>query len=440
MRIRAFHVKDGDCLLIQSADGTQILADGGRAKAFEEHVMPALHALESDIDLVYISHIDNDHISGSLRLIETEIAWRAYDFRSRDSDFKGKPPKLARPRRFHQIWHNGFAELIDDQDGKIHSALEFATQTLALSPKQTELFDLYDNLATGVADTLALNYQLQYTHMDAILNEQSERKDKLMVLSEANESYQVGDFKIVLLGPTLENLEELRIEWNAWISDKGPDIRKIQREAKEAAGPLGLSEDEAMLHLMLKEAEKLGEGEGQVTEPNVASLTLLLDDGHHTMLLTGDARSKELLAGLKQQGLITDEQGIHVDVLKVQHHGAAGNVTDEFCKTVTADHYIFCANGSHTNPEWVVLDGFLKYRLGEEASQSISPGVGRPFTFWFTTHSETPKITENQQKFLAKIESKLSEKWPESEQFKRVYPDPGVDPFSMTIELQQSSD
>jgi beta-lactamase superfamily II metal-dependent hydrolase len=436
MRIKAFHVKDGDCLLIQGVDGTLILADGGRAGAFEEHVMPVLHTLESDIDLVYVSHIDNDHISGILKLIETEIAWRVHDFRSRDSEFSGRPPKLDRLRRFHQIWHNGFAELIDDQDGKIHSALEFATQTLALSPNQTELFELYDNLTTGVADALALNYRLQYTHMDAMLNEQSERKDKLMVLSEANETYQVGGFKILLLGPTVEDLENLRKDWNAWISEKGPDIRKIQREAKEAAGPLGLSEDEAMLHLMLKEAEKLGEGEGQVSEPNIASLTLLLDNGHHTVLMTGDARSKELLAGLKQHGLISDEQGIHVDVLKVQHHGAAGNVTDQFCKSVTADHYIFCANGAHTNPEWVVLDGILKYRLGEEASQSISPGIGRPFTFWFTTHSETPEITGGQKKFLGKIESRLSKTWPESEQFKRVYPDPGVDPFSLTIELQ----
>ena len=33
---------------------------------------------------------------------------------------------------------------------------------------------------------------------------------------------------------------------------------------------------------------------------------------------------------------------IHVDVLKVQHHGATANVDDAFVRAVTADHYVFC--------------------------------------------------------------------------------------------------
>lgn len=126
MKIQAFHVKDGDCLLIRCQDDSLILVDGGRIKTFEEHVMPALNQLEKEIDLLFISHIDGDQILGALPLVETEIAWRVFDFQSQDDKLNAEKPKLPRPSGIGQIWHNGLTELVDDQDGQTHSALTFA--------------------------------------------------------------------------------------------------------------------------------------------------------------------------------------------------------------------------------------------------------------------------------------------------------------------------
>ena len=208
----------------------------------------------------------------------------------------------------------------------------------------------------------------------------------------------------------------------------------MREAAEEESRTLGTSEERALLKLLQNQAHELGEGSEGVTEPNVASLTLLVDDGRHKVLLTGDARSEELLAGLRQHGLIADDRGLHVDVLKVQHHGAAGNVTEEFCKLVTADHYIFCANGSHSNPEKVVLDGFLDFRIGDHAHENLSPGRDRPFTFWFTTGSDTPGITSSQKTFLKSVEQHLKDNWDHQPNFSRKYPESG-DPSSIEIEL-----
>jgi ribonuclease BN (tRNA processing enzyme) len=437
LKIRAFHAKDGDCLLIRGDDETVILADGGRGDAFKKNAYSQLEPpqLGTDIDLVYVSHIDNDHLSGILELVKAKVAWDVFDFHEGDASFLGGPPSLGRPAAIRQIWHNGFAELVNDHDGTIERAIDLATRTLSLSEPAYELFERYENLTTGVKDTIELNYRLRFGRMEGILNQPSAREDRLMVLTRANETHRVGEFDVRILGPRVQELEALRAFWNQWLEDNNLDVAGLREEAEEESRTLGTSEERALLGILLKQAERLGEGSEDVTEPNVASLTLLVDDGRHSVLLTGDARSEELLLGLRQHGLVTDDQGLHVDVLKVQHHGAAGNVTEEFCKLVTADHYIFCANGSHSNPEKVVLDGILDFRIGERASESLSPGRDRPFTFWFTTSSRTPGITSSQKTFLRGVERRLRDKWDGKPGFRRKYPG-ADDPFSIEIDLE----
>ena len=36
------------------------------------------------LELVYVSHIDNDHISGVLQLLEDEAEWRVFDLHQAD--------------------------------------------------------------------------------------------------------------------------------------------------------------------------------------------------------------------------------------------------------------------------------------------------------------------------------------------------------------------
>lgn len=83
-----------------------------------------------------------------------------------------------------------------------------------------------------------------------------------------------------------------------------------------------------------------------------------------------------------------------MDVLKVQHHGALANVTDEFVQRVSADHYLFCGNGAHHNPETEVVEAFAKARLeGWKGDPPLRPG--EPFGFWFTSSARTPGLSES---------------------------------------------
>jgi hypothetical protein len=66
-----------------------------------------------------------------------------------------------------------------------------------------------------------------------------------------------------------------------------------------------------------------------------------------------------------------------VDVLKVQHHGSEYNLDADFCQRVTADHYIFCGNGAHQNPNLEVVRLLIDSRLAD--------GQGKGFKLWFNS-------------------------------------------------------
>jgi hypothetical protein len=84
------------------------------------------------------------------------------------------------------------------------------------------------------------------------------------------------------------------------------------------------------------------------------------------MLLTGDARGDRILKGLEMLGLLKPRGTMHVDVLKVPHHGSANNLETGFFKRLAADHYVFSGNGEHGNPEREALEMLFKARGNDD--------------------------------------------------------------------------
>jgi hypothetical protein len=102
------------------------------------------------------------------------------------------------------------------------------------------------------------------------------------------------------------------------------------------------------------------------------------------ILLTGDGHCTDIVKGLKHNMIIAhDNEGLHVDVLKVQHHGSEHNLTEEFARQITADHYVICGNGRHENPDLRVLDAIVASRLGSSGERSNNAKASKPFHIWF---------------------------------------------------------
>ena len=78
---------------------------------------------------------------------------------------------------------------------------------------------------------------------------------------------------------------------------------------------------------------------------NLSSLVVLAEFNGKTMLLTGDARGDYIIDSLKEPKLLTNGK-LHVDVLKVPHHGSRRNSAVKFFEMIPARHYVFSAEGT----------------------------------------------------------------------------------------------
>ena len=148
---------------------------------------------------------------------------------------------------------------------------------------------------------------------------------------------------------------------------------------------------------------------GEVTPPNLASLMFLVEENGRSILLTGDGHGHDILRGLERQEKLDVDGGIHVDLLKVQHHGSENNLDEEFCRRVTANNYVFCANGVHENPRLKVLEAIVDSRVRPAHSRSKNPQTKNQFRFWFNSSSTFVDQTNSESKgHMAQIEADIA--------------------------------
>ena len=425
MTITVFQSDKGDCLLVTGKDGRRVLVDGGMAPAYAEHVAPAMAKIvenEETLDLVYVSHIDDDHIAGVARMFDDMAAWRVFKHHKDKGHPNPKEPKAPRPPEPKAVWHNAFRDTVKDNKGEIAdmlaataTILSGATETMT-SPDGTPLRQIADehrSLALGEKSALRLSARLRPEQLNIPLNPQF--KGKLMYLraKKMPPPVKLGGMKLTVLGPREADLKKLRDEWDKWLDKNKQTAKDLQRKAKEFEDELTSSGVENVTGPMLAQAAELGK-RGEVTAPNLASLMLLVEENGSTLLLTGDGHWQDILNGLRDQKKLADGAGqaVHVDVLKVQHHGAGANWHDDFARAVIADHYVFCGNGSDENPEPAVIESLVKSRTGKPAERSPHPKAGDKFKLWFNcdksidTGSAKPEHFEKVQSLVKKLQAK----------------------------------
>lgn len=428
MKITVFQSEKGDCLLLEGRDGGRVLADGGMSATYTKHVAPFLGGLRKEnktLDAVYVSHIDEDHIDGILQLTEDEVEWRTFDYQTspQGGNKNAKKPTCIRPPMVGKVWHNAFHEQVEDNTGEIEDMIA-ATASILTGAENKSLVDtvkFHQNLATSVRQAINLSRRLGEKQLKIKLN--PEAKGKLMMLRpRIGKPIQVGSMRWTIIGPMPVDLEILKNDWNEWLLDNKKVLQKIDSDAKKTAKNLGnnlsasinqivgvaASQAEVLGMDLLNRAgvtakEKVLGARDKVTAPNLASLMFLVEETDangiiRRVLMTGDGHHTDIIKGLETTKHLKKNGAIHVDVLKVQHHGAEFNIDAEFCKRIVADHYVFCGNGAHTNPEVDVVRAIVNSRVSP-AHQGSHPKVNSPFKLWFNSNSKNPdaKIGDNKQ-------------------------------------------
>jgi hypothetical protein len=406
MKLTIFESDMGDCLLLEAESGELMLVDGGMKSSLQAHVRAELGKLRDanrELELIYVSHIDNDHINGVLQLLEDEAHWRVFDLHEANGDPIAKP-KFPRPPVIKGILHNGFHAQVKANNKEIANLLVASASSLYATaiPELIHAADEMQGIAAGIKEALKVSGLIGPKALDIPLNKPPgvAKEARLLCAGRPGETFALGSMQFTLIGPTRQELKSLGEGWKTWLKQHPEEVKKIRAELKKridefSSGALTTTPYD------LRDWNGIPDVKG-VTAPNVASLMFLVEENGKTLLLTGDAQQDFILDGLQRRGFL-DDGFAHLDVLKVQHHGSEHNMDENFARKVSADHYLFCGNGSHGNPETAVIDMVFESRLGAPSKRALAPKAqDRDFHFWFSTTSQAaPQGLERRETFQA---------------------------------------
>lgn len=336
--LEAVPARYGDCLLLHYGTAAKpglMLIDGGPSQVWTPFLEPRLQALQAKrgagfhIDLLMVSHIDDDHVLGVYDYAE---AWKA-------AKAAGQPF----PYRSLQAWFNSFERL---SNAKTLGAVT-ASVTASVGVAKLEDVDLdHPAITNPNKDEARAGLKV----IASVNNASNLRKD-LEALVPINPGF-AGKLVVPGEGPAIP-------------------VKFGDELTLHVAGPLPkqIEKLQLMFAKQLKpEAALAAYTDGSV--PNLSSIVTLARYQGKTILLTGDARGDYVIEGLKAEGLLDANDSLHVDVLKMPHHGSDRNVDPSFFSAITADHYVASADGTFGNPDRPTLEMLID-RRGKAAVYTI---------------------------------------------------------------------
>ncbi len=325
--LEALEAKQGDALLLRYGTASReslILIDAGPPGVYENVVRERLEAMRTagkdplPLRLVMVSHVDEDHITGVVKLF-TEL-------KTLKDDREPLPYDVA------ELWHNSFkdglkvvgASLAADVQSSVKPAdLEAGRIPSAIAVSAEVRVDLASIAQGGALRDLAKSLAIAVNEGFTPL---------VMAEGGTYPRVSMGDgLTFRVLAPSAVRLDALKAEW-------------ARKTKGKKASPAALADyvDQSVY--------------------NLSSIVVLAEHGGKTMLLAGDARGDDVVAALEGAKLVKKSQALHVDLLKVPHHGSWRNLSDDFFTRIEADHYVFSANGKYGNPDPETLRSLIAAR------------------------------------------------------------------------------
>lgn len=329
--LEVLQAKYGDCLILHfgTLDNHQLMIiDGGPAGVYRQVLKPRLKALKEQlsphnplpVSMVMVSHMDDDHVNGIVALTSDMVDYL---------DQEKEPPF-----QLEYFWFNTFDDIIDNLQ-----IPKLASVATAASVASVEQLPGAGNVDASVAAVIASTQQGRdlrnnvTERLNASLNEPFVNDDGTPGFVRGdidNLPIEWDGLSIQVLHPNKQRMEEYQAKWDE-------DLRKYKDKG-----------DASIIIAALADKDK--------SPFNLSSIVCLISYGGKTILLTGDSRSDDFYKGLQANGLLDDDGKLHVDIIKMAHHGSKNNATQSVYEKVTADHYVISADGKYSNPDQELLN------------------------------------------------------------------------------------
>lgn len=305
MKIRLLKAGNGDSLFLSFNDGginRNILIDGGVEQTYYSNATNVNGELYSEIDsirkqgesidILILTHIDNDHICGLLKWFELD----------------NKAHELVK-----NVWFNS---------GKLIA-------TYLNEPENEDLqvgLKIFADPQTGVHE--AIEYE-------DYLVEKGIWDKKIILQGQELEEYGV---KIQILSPNEVQLKNLLKEYKrvtgdpAYTAGKGKDWNKNIKDfiEEENRPDFKFNQDSSV--------------------KNGSSISFILTLNDKCFLFLADSHPKGIVTQLKTLGYSKDKP-LEVQVMKVSHHGSKANTNKELLEIVKTENYIISTDSSgHNHP------------------------------------------------------------------------------------------
>lgn len=322
VQLELFPALGGDCILISFEEiDYRILIDGGYRETFSNALASALKALKTrgkGIDLLVVTHVDNDHIMGiiglfqALKIQEIEIEIR-------------------------EIWYNGYRHLFTDSKQAASPVLEKSLRD------EIRKIDFDDREAQqgkeiGYSQGETLARLLAYAWKN-VWNKKFGGKAACCQKESVSVELLSKQLSVTLLNPSCLELQALESQWNAFRRKKCLPLKNGDSVVYEHC-----------FERFLTNADSSVTNQSSIT----FMLTYVASVKTYQLLFLGDASAERCLERLG------DWKNIKFDCIKLPHHGSKNNITENTLSQLQAEYLLFSTDGrKFGHPDWEVVEAAI---------------------------------------------------------------------------------
>lgn len=295
----------GDCIFINVDNKKHILIDGGFVKTYNHILEKKLKKLNDEskfLDLVVVTHIDNDHINGIKKLFGTNYK-----------------------NIVKNVWFNSGTILKNYFDSnQVMNKLEL---------------DKPQNSSEEVAYKEGIKLEELLDELDI--------SNKAPI--KAVDCIPLIDIDFNILSPDEDRLLALSENWNE-------ELAKLEAKSSNQVSAHGGKDYDKTIEELVSNSF-----EADTSITNGSSIAFILKYQEMKFLLLGDAFVDVVVSSLKSFEY-TKANPLKVKFVKLSHHGSKRNINESLLELIDTDTYIISTNGiSHDHPDQEALSRIIMF-------------------------------------------------------------------------------
>lgn len=347
LKINIYPAREGDALLVRLGDDEiNLIIDMGYDITYQNYIkkdLQLLSAKRKKIDLMVITHVDQDHILGAINFLEEN----------------NKKDKIIDVK---EVWFNSFRHLQFEKINKNLDQDEIRVLNLICNQNKyrTKTDGLHD-ITIEQGNTLSkLLYEGTYNWNSSFNNE--------AVLDKGGiDSIKISDeVSIILISPTIEKLNPLAKKWKNKLESEKYGFTINDNEIFDEAFELFIKENEIEYinqniskeeNIVFNQLVQIDEKDTSLT--NGSSIAFILGYKELKILFLGDAHEDIIFNKLSE--LKNKNYALKFDLIKVSHHGSNKNISNRLLEIIECDKFLISTDGTHhKHPDLATIAKIIK--------------------------------------------------------------------------------